>query len=87
MNHYDIPGVSNDWFKSYLSNRNRYVSVNGYDSCLVAINYDDPQDLQTILFLLYKDGLSQAITFCKAHQIADNTNLLYLSNSFKNQTN
>ena len=87
MNHYDIQGVSNDWFKSYLSNRNHYVSVNGYDSCLVAINCGDPQDLQTILFLLYKDRLSQAIKFCKAHQIADNTNLLYLSKSFKNQTN
>ena len=27
LNHYGIRGVSNDWFKSYLSNRNQYVSV------------------------------------------------------------
>lgn len=27
---------SNDWFKSYLSNRNHYVSINGYDSVLHA---------------------------------------------------
>ena len=30
MNHYGICGVSNNWFKSYLSNRNHYVSINGY---------------------------------------------------------
>ena len=24
LNHYVIRGVSNDWFKSYLSNRNQY---------------------------------------------------------------
>ena len=26
LNHYGIRGVSNDWFKSYLSNPNQYVS-------------------------------------------------------------
>ena len=25
LNHYGICGVSNDWFKSYLSNHNQYV--------------------------------------------------------------
>ena len=29
LNHYGIRGISNDWFKSYLSNRNQYVSING----------------------------------------------------------
>ena len=38
LNHYGIHGVSNDWFKSYLSNHNQYVSINGYDSGLAAIN-------------------------------------------------
>ena len=27
LNHCGIRGVSNDWFKSYLSNRNQYVSM------------------------------------------------------------
>ena len=26
LNHYGTRGVLNDWFKSYLSNRNQYVS-------------------------------------------------------------
>ena len=32
LNHYGIRGVSNEWFKSSLSNRNQYVSINGFDS-------------------------------------------------------
>ena len=37
LNHYEICGVSNDWFKSYLSNRSQYISINGYESGLAAI--------------------------------------------------
>ena len=50
-----IRGVSNDWFKSYLSNRSQYVSINGYESCLAAINCGVPQGyvLGPLLFLLY----------------------------------
>ena len=36
LNHYVICRVSNDWFKSYLFNRNHYVSINGYESGLAA---------------------------------------------------
>ena len=30
LNYYGIHGVSNDWFKSHLSNRSQYVSINGH---------------------------------------------------------
>ena len=46
LNHCGIHGVSNDWFKSYLSNRNQYVSINsinGFDSGLTTINCGIPQ--------------------------------------------
>ena len=85
LNHYGICGVSNDWFKSYLSNRSQYVSINGYDSGLAAINCGVPQGsvLGPLLFLLYINDLNQAIKFCKVHHFADDTNLLCLSNSIK----
>ena len=85
LNHYGIRGVSNDWFKSYLSNRNQYVSINGYESGLAAINCGVPQGsvLGPLLFLLYINYLNQAIKFCKVHHFADDTNLLCLSNSIK----
>ena len=74
-----------DWFKSYLSNRSQYVSINGYDSGLAAINYGVPQGsvLGPLLFLLYINDLNQAIKFCKVHQFADDINLLCLGNSIK----
>ena len=54
LNHYGIHGVSNDWFKSYLFNRNQYVSINGFDSGLTTINCGVPQGsaLGPLLFLL-----------------------------------
>ena len=57
LNHYGIRGVSNDWFKSYLSNRNQYVSINGFDSGRTTINCDVFQEsvLGPLLFLLYKN--------------------------------
>ena len=86
LSHYEVRGVSNDWFKSYLSNRNQYVSINGYEFGLAAINCGDPQRsiLGPLLFILYINDLNQAIKFCKVHHFADDTNLLCLNNSIKN---
>ena len=85
LSHYGTRGVSNDWFKSYLSNRSQYVSINGYDSGLAAINCDVPQGsvLGLLLFLLYINDLNQTIKFCKVSHFADDTNLLCLGNSIK----
>ena len=85
MNHCGIRGVSNEWFKSYLSYRYQYVSINGYESGLAAINCGVPQGsvLGPLLFLLYINDLNQAIKSCKVHHFADDTNLLCLSNSIK----
>ena len=84
-NHYGIRGISNDWFKSYLSSRSQYVSINGYESGLVALNCGVPEGsvLGPLLFLQLINDLNQAIKFCKVHHFADDTNLLCLSNSIK----
>ena len=54
LNHYGICGVSNDWFRSYLSDRQQYVSINGYDSGLTKLNCGVPQVsvLGPLLFFL-----------------------------------
>ena len=78
LNHYGVRGVSNDWFRSYLSNRQQYVSINGYDSGLTKINCGVIQGsvLGPLLFLLYINDLNQAIKFCKVHHFVHDTNLL-----------
>ena len=72
-------------FKSYHFNRNQYVSINGFDSGLAAINCGVPQGsvLGPLLFLLYINDLNQTIKFCKLHHFADDTKLLCMSNSIK----
>ena len=81
LSHYGICGVSNDWLKSYLSNRSQYVSINEYAS----INCGVPQGsvLGPLLFFLCINDLNQAIKFWKVHHFADDTNLLCLGNSIR----
>ena len=43
LDHYGFRGVSNKSFKSYQSNRNQLVSINGYDSGLATISCGVPQ--------------------------------------------
>ena len=53
LNHYGIRGVSNDWFKSCLSNHNQYVSINGFDTGLTTINCGSLKDLFWDAFYFY----------------------------------
>ena len=68
-----------------MSDRNQYLSINGYKSDLAVLNCGVPQGslLGPLLVLLYINEPNQAIKLCKAHHFADDTNLLCLSNSIK----
>ena len=43
LEHYGVRGLANDWFKSYLSDRKQFVSINGHDSNLASVLYGVPQ--------------------------------------------
>ena len=68
-----------------MSNRNQYVSINGFDSGLATIYCGVPQRhvLGSLLSLLYINDLDQAIKCCKFHHFDDETNLLCISNYIK----
>ena len=40
LSHYG--GLANDWFKSYLNNRQQFVSMNGHDSSNLIIKHEVP---------------------------------------------
>ena len=85
LNHYGIRGVSNNWFKSYLSNRTQFVSIQGYESDSKPMMHGVPQGsvLGPLLFLIYINDLHEAIQHSHVYHFADDTNLLNINNSPK----
>ena len=53
--HYGAPGLANEWFKSYLSNRKQHVSIGGYEYSLADVKFGVPQGsiLGPVLFFIY----------------------------------
>ena len=51
LEHYGIRGVANNWFKSYLSNRQQFVSINGFKSKNQDMKYGVPQK-NIVLFII-----------------------------------
>ena len=43
LDHYGIRGVANNWFKSYLSNRKQFVTINGVNSDLQSMKFGVPR--------------------------------------------
>ena len=88
LKYYGIRGKTNDWFRSYLTGRRQFVSINGYNSKLLDLNIGVPQGsvLGPLLFLIYINDLHIAIRNSKVHHFADDTNLLHINNS-PNQLN
>ena len=63
LQHYGIRGLANNWFHSYLSNRQQYVSIDGITSGSKAILHGVPQGsvLGPLLFLIYINDLHNSI--------------------------
>ena len=81
LEHYGVTGIPLQWFESYLSSREQYVSVNGHASDKLVIKHGVPQGsvLGPLQFLLYINDLptvSKKLTF---YLFADDTNIYFQS--------
>ncbi|XP_057290863.1 uncharacterized protein LOC130613552 [Hydractinia symbiolongicarpus] len=83
--HYGIRGVTNSWFRSYLSDRVQYVSLTNTKSKKLFIKHGVPQGsvLGPILFLLYINDLINSIIFSEIFHFADDTCMLYANHNLK----
>ena len=72
LSHYGIRGKALEWFRSYLSNRSQYVSLNGSTSQNEVVDCGVPQGSCSVRYYL----LSTLMTFTDPPKIC---NLYYLS--------
>ena len=77
LENYGIRGTVLDWFKSYLSDRKQYVSVNGSNSSYLSITSRVPQGsvIGPLLFLMYKNDLPLSSSKLSFYLFADDTNI------------
>ena len=79
LDHYGISGLSNNLFKSYLSNRTQQTEINGTLSEVGTIRHGVPQGsvLGPLLFLLYINDISESSKILKFYLFADDTTVFY----------
>ena len=72
------------WFKSYLSSRVHYVSLDGASSSFLPVLSGVPQGsvLGPLLFLIYINDLPESIPYSSVYLFADDTKLIKSSNQF-----
>ena len=80
LEHYGVRGIANDWFKSYLSERKQFVSIEGAKSSLDKMVHGVPQGsvLGPLLFLIYINDLNQCIKNSTTRHFADDTSLVHI---------
>ena len=85
LNHYGLRGNINNLIQSYLTNRNQYVSLNGFDSEINNLNIGVPQgsSLGPLLFLIYINDFRLCLNETSSGHFADDTFVMYSNKKLK----
>ena len=85
LEHYGIRGKAQIWFKSYLTKRKQYVSLNGVPSELKQTTCGVPQGscLGPLLFLVYINDLPNISEVLQFYLFADDDNIYYEAEPIK----
>ena len=88
MEHYGVRGAVHQWFASYLSNREQFVSVNRHNSSLKKVSCGVPQGsvLGPLLFFIYINDLPNATKSLSFFLFADDTNIYFESDDIEKLT-
>ena len=88
LEQYGIRGTALSWFKSYLSDRKQFVSVNGISSLTSGITCGVPQGsvLGPLSFLIYINDLPNSPKILTFFLFADDTNIYFESDDLTRLT-
>ena len=78
LSHYGVRGTANNWFHSYLSNRQQFVHYENTQSIMMPISTGVPQGsiLGPLLFLIYMNDIHEASAKFHSVLYADDTSLV-----------
>ena len=81
--------TSFDWFKSFIRDRVRYISIDLKESSTKIVSHGVPQSsvLGPLFFIVFINDLKKSVKNSKVHHYADDTNLLLTEKSLKKLIN